>query len=105
MDRSGLFHKAISMSGNALNPFWQMNRSYSEQVEVLAKEFKCPVNPRHAFVQCMKKIDAYQLGALHAAVQVKTRVNNSCVKGNPVYNDVTRIIMGRVFYYSHQSIL
>ncbi|CAG7834680.1 unnamed protein product [Allacma fusca] len=65
----GLFDKAISMSGNALNPFWQTNRSYSEQVDMLGNRFACPTEPRKAFVNCLQRVDAAELSSIHAAVQ------------------------------------
>ncbi|KAG8237687.1 hypothetical protein J437_LFUL017709 [Ladona fulva] len=59
---SGLFSKAIAMSGNSLVP-WATKSKESElsRLAIISEKFGCPHTPHTALLDCLRKIEALEL--------------------------------------------
>ncbi|CAG7833547.1 unnamed protein product [Allacma fusca] len=60
----GLFHRAISMSGNSLSEAYPWNRNITNQVEYIANYFKCPLTSTKDFAKCMQTMPVIKLTSL-----------------------------------------
>lgn len=67
----GLFHRAISQSGNVLNT-WLYARYPKEQSQSLAKRVKCPSEPSEEMIKCLKQIDPKLIVDTHREMRVRT---------------------------------
>lgn len=69
---AGLFHRAISQSGNALS-VWAVTPKETSRylVERLACLFDCPAQPSTEFISCLRKLDPYKLIAAELAISVR----------------------------------
>lgn len=66
---AGLFHRAISQSGNVLNA-WLYSRYPKEQSQNLANRLGCPVEPSDEMVKCLKMVDAKDIVETHREMRV-----------------------------------
>lgn len=68
---AGLFHKAVSQSGTALQ-IWALSRSPKAQTRQLAQAMGCPLQNETMMVRCLKKVDARKLVRYHISSMVST---------------------------------
>ena len=65
----GLFHKAITMSGTALNN-WAFNPKPKEQAKLVGARLGCPTNCTKALVDCLMKLEAPAIAELFKDIVV-----------------------------------
>lgn len=65
----GLFHRALSQSGNVLNDFIY-SRYPKEQSQSLAKRVGCPAEPSEDMVKCLKTVDGRDIVETHREMRV-----------------------------------
>jgi len=67
---SGLFHRAITISGSALNP-WTMHSHPALAAQELAENLDCPKEPSAALAECLKAVDFRKLVRVNTHVRLQ----------------------------------
>jgi carboxylesterase type B len=66
----GLFHRAISQSGNVLNA-WLYSRYPKQQAKALAEKVSCPTESSQEMVKCLKNVNAKDIVSTHREMRVR----------------------------------
>jgi carboxylesterase type B len=71
---TGLFHRAISQSGNALCA-WAVTPEGRPKylAEQVANLFDCPAQPSEEFISCLRKQDSYELFNADYSISVRCK--------------------------------
>lgn len=67
---AGLFHRAITESGTALNP-WALQEHPLHYAQMMGEKFSCPTDDNAALVDCLRQQDAYDIADKEFAIMVE----------------------------------